>query len=209
MFLRRFTWLLAQCVLALSVTLSAAADDDRTIWKYDKGTFEKQANGKWVQKEGDTTHEYAEKHNLPDNIELFDAKRKVAVRLMAGDAVVTQQGKKAALEKLKGEWVLADGSKLVDKFTFWKYENGTFERQANGKWVQKEGDKTYTLREDARLPQHTDLYDLTRKVAFRLTKDGAEVRAAGKGEVEKFKGEWVAAEVAKGKDDPKAKDKPK
>ena len=197
---RRF--LFAVCVLALSVAPGGTADE-RTIWKYDKGTFEKQANGKWVQKEGDTTHEYAEKASLPDHIEVFDAKRKIAVRLNAGDAVVTQQGKKAALEKLKGEWVTADGSRLVDKFTFWKYEKGTFERQADGKWIQKEGDKTYTLREDERLPDRTDLYDTTRKIAIRIKKDGAEISAAGKGVIEKLTGEWVAVEAPKAKPDEK------
>ena len=44
---------------------SGEAADERTVWKYDKGTFEKQPDGKWVQKEGDKTHEYQEKQNFP------------------------------------------------------------------------------------------------------------------------------------------------
>jgi WD40 repeat protein len=205
--MRQFAWLFALGFAVLVFASANAADDGRTIWKYDKGTFEKQPDGKWIQKEGNTTHEYTEKHNLPGDIEIFDAKRKISVRLKTGDALVTQQGKKGALEKLKGEWVTADGAKLVNKFTLWKYEKGSFERQADGKWIQKEGDKTYTLREDARLLDHTSLYDTTRKIAFRLTKDSAEVFVAGKGAIDKFKGEWdfTAKPLAKG--DPKAKPK--
>lgn len=181
--------------------------DERTLWKYDKGTFEKQPDGKWVQKEGDTTHEYAERHNLPGDIEIFDAKRKISVRLFTGEAVVSQQGKKGALEKLKGEWVTADGSKLVNKFTLWKYEKGSFERQANGQWIQKEGGKTYTLREDARQPDHTKLYDLTRKVGIRITKDKADVFGNGGKLLESFKGEWDFTAQPQAKADPKARPK--
>ncbi len=199
MFGRRFAF--ALCVLALSVAVVAA--DERTVWKYDKGSFEKQADGKWVQKEGNKTTELVEKLNAPDHISLFDGDRKVTVRLGNGEAVLTQQGKKAALEKIKGGWVRT----TPDTRGLFKYEGGSFTLQANGMWVQKEGDKTYTYMERERLINQIEMYDGTRKVAVRITKDSAAVYMANKGLIETLKGEWVAVELPKGKEpkvDPKA-----
>src|SRR6266404_8281368 len=110
MLIRRIAWLLAVCVLAFSVATAVAADE-RTMWKSDKGTFEKTADGKWVEKAGDKTHTYEEKVNKADYIELYDKTRKLTVRLSKDHSVIKEGDKEKLVPGPKGKWVDAVAEK--------------------------------------------------------------------------------------------------
>ena len=102
MVIRRFVWLFAVCVLSVA---TAVAADDRTMWKSDKSTFEKTADGKWVEKTGDKMHEYEEKTSKADYIELYDKSRKVTVRLSKDHSVIKEGDKGKLVPGPKGKWV--------------------------------------------------------------------------------------------------------
>lgn len=102
MLLRRFTWAFAVCVLALSGAAGADEKDTRTVWKYATGSYEKQADGTWVHKDGNNTTTYKEVTNKDDYIEIFDRDRKVSIVLNGKYAAIRAPG--AKVRYLDGGW---------------------------------------------------------------------------------------------------------
>jgi WD40 repeat protein len=88
----------------LIVVSSATADDERTVWKYDKGVFEKTGEGKWIEKAPDGTHKLEEKERTDKYIELVDKTRKLTIRL-TDTTVLVKNGDKGQFKVThKGGW---------------------------------------------------------------------------------------------------------
>ena len=129
---------------------------------------------------------------------------------MKGMAIVSKIGVKGG-DRLKGDWVAAaDPKAKPDDRMVWKYEKGTFEKTADGKWVHKTGDTTKEYVEKLVKEDYIEIE--AGKEIFRLSMDRATRRVVGgtAKDALALKGGWVDATLAKKEPDPKTPDpKPK
>jgi hypothetical protein len=196
-------------VLAVVFATAASADDTRTVFKFDGGSYEKTGNGKWVEKRGDETFQLAEKKLIPQYVQLQDATRKLTVTIQDTFAEARKDGEKAG-EKTTGKWVAAprpdpdkrDLDPKGDPRVLWKHDKGSFERVAKGKWIEKRGDDEYDLAEVRLDANAVHLRNDGRRLDIVLREKAADARKDGQPVSEKFVGEWVAVE--KKDPDPKA-----
>lgn len=211
MFARRSPWPLALPRVLLVAPAARAADpkvDDHTVWKHDKGSFEKTGDGKWVEKRGDDTFEMIEKKADGVVVELRDPKRKLSVWLTDKSADVRKDGQPKA-EKLTGGWVAAEKPSDPDpktdpkadeaptpkaEHTVWKHDGGWFAKTGDGKWTERRGKDTFELTEGKGLPGTVRLEDGTRKLHVILKEDSAFIQKEGQKikDGETLKGGWVA-----------------
>jgi WD40 repeat protein len=103
------------CLLALVFAPGVRAEE-RTSWAHDKGTFEKTADGKWVEKAADGTYEFEEKANSDRYVELYDRTRKITVRLTSTQCLV-KVGRAPFKATYKGGWSAPAGTKPEPKET--------------------------------------------------------------------------------------------
>jgi WD40 repeat protein len=103
-------WKKSAWVIALLALLPAAraAAEERTNWRHDKGSFEKTADGTWVEKAGDGTYQFEEKDRTDQYVELHDKGRNITVRLEAGYCLVKVGDKGRFKRTYKGAWVAAE-----------------------------------------------------------------------------------------------------
>jgi WD40 repeat protein len=108
--------LLSVGFLVCTVAACGAADE-RTVWKYDKGSFEKTGDGKWVEKAADGTHHKLEEKDSTDKyIELYDKTRKLTFRLSETTVAVKGDKDKGGFRVIHkgGGWGSADTAKNPD-----------------------------------------------------------------------------------------------
>lgn len=89
------------------ISCTAVLAADRTIWKHDLGTFSLAKGVKWIESDasGNTTFHFKETARTPEYVELFDAKRKMTLRLKDKNALVRNEGDKGFTKLYSGGWV--------------------------------------------------------------------------------------------------------
>jgi WD40 repeat protein len=110
---------MAGVVIGLLMLLWAprAFAEERTSWRYDKGSFEKTADGGWVEKAADGTYQFQEKERTDEYVELYDSSRKITVRLSANDCLVKVGDRGRFKRTYTGSWGASAGTKPEPKGT--------------------------------------------------------------------------------------------
>lgn len=197
MLLRHSTLVFA---LALGLATASAADDTRTVFKHDKGTYEKVGDGKWVEKRGDDTFELTVRTVTKEVVMLRDDVRKLNISLGEKQAQVRKDGQPVS-DKFAGEWVATDkksdpkDNPKADTRTLFKHAKGegSYEFVSEGKWVEKTGRNTFELVEKMRDDKAIELVDDRRRLVIKIMKDVATVRPRDKIDATFVHGEWVVA----------------
>jgi hypothetical protein len=94
-------------VLALTLSVTLLQAEERKTWIYEKsggGYFEKTGEKEWTEYTTDSTYTFREITRTEDYIQLYDASRKMSIRLYSDRALMAFPGSGGWLDHSTGAW---------------------------------------------------------------------------------------------------------